>query len=428
MDCSECILLIISFCCAGGMSSGLEKTVYGSLGGPSLLNITPELQNFTVQFRDARWKRSASNGGTKTSTFLASYDGKNYTNYMKERIKFHPDNFSLEILKTMRTDAGHYEYTVTKHSEEQSLQFQLEVYERVSVPDIQMVSRTLGNESCSMNLSCVVNSGDNVTYSWNCSEGNTSQLHPYNDSFLHLSFTPGEGSVSCSCTARNRVNQQTTRFSSSVECSNKTGGLLRNELLESIVPIAIVGVLVFGAGIACWLRHRGQEEHSQLKEEKESCTIYSQVQRVEQKSSRSPPVVKTSECTTIYVSATGLPPDPAQGEALDHFKPFQAQEAATESLPQNLPPPMPPNPGVTTIYDTVMPATSPSPGNVQNCSRSGDTDGLFPCPQQKPISPAGQTFTHVHAKSHLAPQKRDKTPPCNSGWHNVSHPNRDPRL
>ncbi|XP_039369459.1 signaling lymphocytic activation molecule isoform X2 [Mauremys reevesii] len=426
MDCSECILLIISFCCAGGMSSGLEKTVYGSLGGPTLLNITPELQNFTVQFSDARWKRSASNGGTKTSTFLVSYDGKNYTNYMEKRIKFHPENFSLEILETMRTDAGHYEYTVTKRSEEQSLQFQLEVYERVSVPDIQIVSRILGNESCSMNLSCVVNSGDNVTYSWNCSEGNTSQLHPYNDSFLHLSFTPGEGSVSCSCTARNRVNHQTTRFSSSVECSNKTGGLLRNELLESIVPIAIVGVLVFGAGIACWLRHRGQEEHSQQKEEKESCTIYSQVQRVEQKSSRPPLVVKSSECTTIYVSATGLPPDPAQGGAPDHFKPFQAQEAAAESLPQNLPPLMPPNPGVTTIYDIVMPATSP--GNVQNCSRSGDTDGLFPCPQQKPISPAGRTFTHVHAKSHLAPQKRDKTPPCNSGWHNVSHPNRDPRL
>ncbi|KAM9114640.1 signaling lymphocytic activation molecule-like isoform 2-T2 [Pangshura tecta] len=331
MDCSEYILLIISFCCAGGMSSGLEKTVYGSLEGPTLLSITLELQNFTVQFSDARWKRSALNGGTKTSTFLAIYDGKNYTNYMKERIKFHPENFSLEILKTARTDAGHYEYTVNKHFEEQSLQFQLEVYERVSVPDIQLVSRTLGNESCSMNLSCVVSSGDNVTYSWNCSEGNTSQLHPYNGSFLHLSFTPGEGSVSCSCTARNRVSQQTTRFSSSVECSNKPGGSLRNELLVSIVPIAIVGVgvLVFGAGVTCWLRHRGQEEHSQ-QEKKESITIYSQVQRVEQKRSRTRPVVKISECTTIYVSATGLPPDMAQ----------------------------PPNPGLVTIYDIVMPVTS----------------------------------------------------------------------
>ncbi|XP_030397612.1 signaling lymphocytic activation molecule-like isoform X3 [Gopherus evgoodei] len=331
MDCSECILLIISFCCAWGMNSGLEKTVYGSLGSPTLLSITPKLQNFTVQFSDARWKRSALNGGTKTSTFLASYDGRNYTNYMEKRIKFHPENFSLEILKTRRTDAGHYEYTVNKRFEEQSLQFQLEVYERVSVPDIQMVSRTLGNESCSMTLSCVVNSGDNVTYSWNCSEGNTSQLLSYNDSFLHLSFTPGEGSVSCSCTARNIVSQQTTRFSSSVECANKPGGSLRNELVESIVPIAIVGVLAFGAGVTYWLRHRGQEEHSQLKEEKESCTIYSQVQRVEQqKSSRPPPVVKCSECTTIYVCATGLPPDTAQ----------------------------PPNPGLMTIYDSVMPATS----------------------------------------------------------------------
>ncbi|TFK06735.1 mitochondrial import inner membrane translocase subunit Tim23-like [Platysternon megacephalum] len=331
MDCSECILLIISFCCAGGMNSGLEKTVYGSLGGPTLLSITPELQNFTRQFSNALWKLTASARGTKTSTFLVSCHGNNHTNHMPKRIKFHPENFSLEILETRRTDAGPYEYTVNKGSGEQSLQFQLEVYERVSVPDIQMVSRTLGNESCTVNLSCVVNSGDNVTYSWNCSEGNTSQLHPYNDSFLHLSFTPGEGSFSCTCTARNRVSRQTARFSSSVECRNTPGGSLRNELLESILPIAIVGVLVFGAGITYWLRHRGQEDHSQLKEEKESCTIYSQVQRVEQqKSSRPPPAVKSSECTTIYVSATGLPPDMAQ----------------------------PQNPGLMTIYESVMPPRS----------------------------------------------------------------------
>ncbi|CAM2108315.1 signaling lymphocytic activation molecule [Caretta caretta] len=330
MDCSECILLIISFCCAGGMSSGSEKTVYGSLGGSTLLSITPELQNFTLQFGKALWKVGASAKDTKT--FIVEYSG-NHTNIMadKERIKFHPENFSLEILETRREDAGHYEYTVNKRFEEQSLQFQLEVYEQVSIPNLQMVSKTLGNESCAMNLSCLVTSGDNVTYSWNCSEGNASQLHPYNDSFLHLSFTPGEGSVSCTCTARNRVSQQATRLSFPVECSNKPGGSLRNELLEFIVPIAIVGVLVLCAGVTYRLRHKGQKEHSQLKEEKESCTIYSQVQRVEQpKSPRPPPAEESSECTTIYVSATGLPPDTTQ----------------------------PQDPGLMTIYASVMPITS----------------------------------------------------------------------
>ncbi|XP_034612459.1 signaling lymphocytic activation molecule-like [Trachemys scripta elegans] len=323
MDCSECILLIISFCCAGGTSSESETTVYGSLGGSTLLSITPKFQNFTVQFSNALWKLSV---GTKRKLIIR-YSGNNYTNHMTEQIKFHPENFSLEILDTKRTDAGHYEYMVNKGSEEEFLHLQLEVYEQVSVPDIQMVSKTLGNESCTMNLSCTVKSGDNVAYSWTCSEGNTSQ-HPYNDNFLHLFFPPGEGSFSCTCTARNKVSQQITRFSSSVECSNKTGGSLRNELVESIVPIAIVGVLVFGAGVTYWLRHRGQEDHCQLKEEKESCTIYSQVQRVEQqKGSRPPPVVKCSECTTIYASATGLPPDTAQ----------------------------PQDPGLTTIYDSVMP-------------------------------------------------------------------------
>ncbi|KAG6930129.1 signaling lymphocytic activation molecule family member 1 [Chelydra serpentina] len=284
MDCSECILLIISFCCAGGMSSGSEIMVYGSLGGPTLLSITPELQNFTVQFSNALWKRDKSTGAKKK---LIKYSGNNYTIFKDVKIKFHPENFSLEIPNTRRMDAGLYEYMVNKGSEEVFLHLRLEVYEPVSVPDIQMVSKTLGNESCTMNLSCAVTSGDNVTYSWNCSEGNTYQLHPYNDSFLHLSFTPGEGSVSCICTARNRVSQQATTFSFLVECNNKTGGSLRNELLEFVVPIAIVGTLVFCAGVTYWLRHRGQEEHSELKEENESYTIYSQVQRVEQQQQRS---------------------------------------------------------------------------------------------------------------------------------------------
>ncbi|XP_043358207.1 uncharacterized protein LOC119847586 [Dermochelys coriacea] len=363
MDCSECILLIFSFCCAGGMSSGSEKTVYGSLGGSTLLSITPEFQNFTLQFRKAVWKLNELDGGTKKSTFLARYCENNYTIHKAEQFKFHPENFSFEILKTRRAHAGHYEYTVNKGFEEQSLQFQLEVYEQVSIPNIQMVSKALVNESCTMNLSCVVMRGDNVTYSWNCSEGNTSQLHPYNDSFLHLSFTPEEDSISCTCTARNKVSQQATTFSSSVECSNKPGGLLRNELLESIVPIAIVGVLVLCAGVTYWLRHKGQKEHSQLKEEKESCTIYSQVQRVEQKSSRPPPAEESSECTTIYVSATGQPPDSTQ----------------------------PQDPGLTTIYASVMPATM---AQQQLLPRKGYNTGQLCAP---PPGLKGATFRQKRA-------------------------------
>uniref|UniRef100_A0A674JW47 Ig-like domain-containing protein n=1 Tax=Terrapene triunguis TaxID=2587831 RepID=A0A674JW47_9SAUR len=139
------------------------------------------------------------------------------------RLRVLDHTYSLVISNLSMLDRGIYRAQINTEFTTTVTEYLLRVYERVSVPDIQMVSKTLGNESCTMNLNCMVKSGDNVTYSWTCSEGNTSQLQPYNDSFLHLSFTPGEGSFSCTCTARNRVSQQATRFSSSVECSNKPG-------------------------------------------------------------------------------------------------------------------------------------------------------------------------------------------------------------
>uniref|UniRef100_A0A8C8RPY7 Ig-like domain-containing protein n=1 Tax=Pelusios castaneus TaxID=367368 RepID=A0A8C8RPY7_9SAUR len=77
---------------------------------------------------------------------------------------------------------------------------------------------------CTMTLSCTVNTGDNVTYSWASSQGNAFQMSLYNGSLLHLSLTPEESSFSCVCNASNRVSWQTTSFSSSVECIKEPGG------------------------------------------------------------------------------------------------------------------------------------------------------------------------------------------------------------
>ncbi|XP_075764472.1 uncharacterized protein LOC102463834 isoform X4 [Pelodiscus sinensis] len=126
MDCSAHLLLIISLCCAGGMSSGFSETVYGSLGSPTLLSITPEFQNLSEQFGQAVWRLGVS--AQQRRPVIIRCERNSCKNYMKERIKFHPQNFSLEIQETRRTDAELYEYTVIKGPEEESLHLRLEVY------------------------------------------------------------------------------------------------------------------------------------------------------------------------------------------------------------------------------------------------------------------------------------------------------------
>ncbi|XP_074837520.1 signaling lymphocytic activation molecule [Carettochelys insculpta] len=308
MDCSAYLFLVLFFCCAGGMGSEVTATVYGSLGNPTMLNITPEFQNLTTRYREAVWKLGPAVQQKRGVLIRCTTD--TCTNYMPQRVKFHSETFSLEILVTQRVDAEHYEYTVNKGHEEVSLHFRVEVYEQVSVPRIQVVSRTPGNESCTVTLGCGVEHGDNVTYTWNCSEGRDS----YNGSFLHLSLTPEKSRFHCTCNTSNQVSWQVAHFISSVECGNTTDGLDEKFLVKCIVPVALV-VLICAAGVVIFtLIHKAdQKDHSQLEEEQEYRTIYSQVQKVEKQKSCCPlPTVESADWTTIYMSATRLPPDPTR--------------------------------------------------------------------------------------------------------------------
>lgn len=108
------------------MGRGVRETVLGTLGKASILRIPPELQNLTLHFGTAVWKRYTEDPQRKL--VLLKYLGGNYTNYMKGRTRFHELDFSLEILNTSRQDRQLYEYIVSKESEEKIWQIQLEVY------------------------------------------------------------------------------------------------------------------------------------------------------------------------------------------------------------------------------------------------------------------------------------------------------------
>lgn len=98
----------------------------GTLGKATRLRIPPELRTLTLHFGAAVWKRDTEDPQRKL--ILLKYTDGNYTNYMRDRTRFHELDFSLEILNTSRQDGQLYEYIVSKGPEEKVWRIQLEVY------------------------------------------------------------------------------------------------------------------------------------------------------------------------------------------------------------------------------------------------------------------------------------------------------------
>ncbi|XP_047905247.2 signaling lymphocytic activation molecule-like isoform X2 [Anser cygnoides] len=278
MGCSVCLWLVVSFCRVWGMGRGTRETVLGTLGKATVLWIPQEFQDLTQRFGVAVWKRDTEDPHSK-DVLLKYLDG-NYTNYNPSQNRFHSSNFSLEILSTKRQDQRLYEYITSKDTEEKVWQIQLEVYESVSDPDIQVLSWALANDSCTVTLNCTAARGDNVSYSWAGLEASTSSPCAHNGSLLHLSYHLNATSLACACTASNPVSSSAVTFNSSA-CSFEQRGSARpgpNLVLAVAVPIAVVLIFI---GVFTAI-HTGQlRKHAPFAEDSEVHTIYSQVQRVE---------------------------------------------------------------------------------------------------------------------------------------------------
>uniref|UniRef100_A0A8B9DRF4 Signaling lymphocytic activation molecule n=1 Tax=Anser cygnoides TaxID=8845 RepID=A0A8B9DRF4_ANSCY len=244
MGCSVCLWLVVSFCRVWGMGRGTRETVLGTLGKATVLWIPQEFQDLTQRFGVAVWKRDTEDPHSK-DVLLKYLDG-NYTNYNPSQNRFHSSNFSLEILSTKRQDQRLYEYITSKDTEEKVWQIQLEVYEPVSDPDIQVLSWALANDSCTVTLNCTAARGDNVSYSWAGLEASTSSPCAHNGSLLHLSYHLNATSLACACTASNPVSSSAVTFNSSA-CSFEQRGSARpgpNLVLAVAVPIAVVLIFV----------------------------------------------------------------------------------------------------------------------------------------------------------------------------------------
>ncbi|NXI83450.1 SLAF1 protein, partial [Rhipidura dahli] len=151
----------------------------------------------------------------QTKKFLLKFSGENYTEYEPERVRFHREDFSLEILNTSREDGQLYEFSISRGSVEEVWQIQLEVFEPVADPSIRILRQELSNGSCSLALRCTSERGDEVSYSWNSRENGSRRICSGNGSFLNLSYSLRSAGFGCVCTARNPVSSRDVAFDSS---------------------------------------------------------------------------------------------------------------------------------------------------------------------------------------------------------------------
>ncbi|KFP02599.1 Signaling lymphocytic activation molecule, partial [Calypte anna] len=241
---------------------------------------------------------------------LLKYLDGHFTNYMEGWIRFHKVDFSLEILNTTRRDRQCYEYMVTKGPEQKVWQIQLEVYEPVSNPSIQLLRQDLTNGSCTITLNCTAEQGDNISYTWGTQDPSTLGLCSGTGSLLHLSYPLQNRSISCLCNVTNPVSSWLVTFNTS-GCSSEQGGSarLRMEHLVLLVAVPMAAVLLLtilvGARRAVPLAPATDQQHQDPPAAQQSPvhTIYSQVQRVQKP--KGIPTTQHPSCTPIYTPASG---------------------------------------------------------------------------------------------------------------------------
>ncbi|XP_072887049.1 SLAM family member 8-like [Hemitrygon akajei] len=99
---------------------------------------------------------------------IVTYSNRNSEYYgseeYKQRITFHPGDFSLKIRDLQREDTGDYEVTVTASSGTQTQrEIRLQVVDRVSGTDIKVQYTA---KTCNITLICSADSGSSISFRW----------------------------------------------------------------------------------------------------------------------------------------------------------------------------------------------------------------------------------------------------------------------
>ncbi|XP_062962818.1 signaling lymphocytic activation molecule isoform X1 [Cynocephalus volans] len=235
----------LSYGTGGGMMNCPK--VLQQLGSNVLLPLTYEGINKSMNKSIHILVTMAKSPGNSVKKKIVSLDlskGES-PRHVESRYKFYLENLSLGILESRKEDEGWYFMALEGNVSVQNFCLQLMLYEQVSTPEIKVLNKTQENGTCSLMLSCTVEKGDHVAYSWS-EEAGTHPLSPASSShLLYLTLGAQHADNIYICSASNPISNRSQTFTPWSRCmpdptERKQWGLYAGLFLGGIVGVIMI--------------------------------------------------------------------------------------------------------------------------------------------------------------------------------------------
>ncbi|XP_030044102.1 SLAM family member 5 [Microcaecilia unicolor] len=160
------------------------------------------------------------------------------------RVETPNQNYALQIKGLKMEDSGSYSVTVYSDLATMKRDYELQVFQRVPVPDINVTSVEGSSMNCKVTLSCTVKeAGEGVVYTWS-KGGENKQV--YAGPVLQLSLTADDSRLAYACKAMNPVSEAFKEIRPFVYCKNNMafGGNGTGNIQRSVLTPIVVGLLL----------------------------------------------------------------------------------------------------------------------------------------------------------------------------------------
>ncbi|KAM5129457.1 signaling lymphocytic activation molecule-like [Mantella aurantiaca] len=237
-----CIICFVARSCFG-LAPQCDDSVSelkGTLGEPFLFErVALELKYDSLTLQQA-------NKNTRTKLIIYSQTSDVSNKSYNEGYRYNQDKAAFEILELQRKDQGMYEIMVNYGSKDTFCIYDLKVYEKITNVSIK-VTHNLQNDSCVVTMDCVLQSGDNVTFSWTEDQ---KDLHQSSRSLI-VHIANDNSSSNYSCRAENPVSSGSSEVCLMNLCSvTSAESVIHFDLkflligLLGLILIVIVGILI----------------------------------------------------------------------------------------------------------------------------------------------------------------------------------------
>ncbi|XP_038673370.1 LOW QUALITY PROTEIN: SLAM family member 9-like [Scyliorhinus canicula] len=250
-----------------GNPSSLQRLVNGTWGQSLKLSLHLPWADPLVVTWDFR---NSSAGKRLQVCSKARHNPVDCNNEFGQRIRINLTDYSLEIQTLKKSDQGLYEVNARSEQDVYEEKMELRVYERVSRPKIQLMTNVFSGGICNVTLSCSVESGSDLVYSW-WRGGEVVQSggpHSMTDNGRELSVSSNLHVTSrvYNCRVRNPVSEETESMDLTGPChltsigKDKVNGNLHSvHILVIRALIFMVVVILIIAGVCVWKRRTVKE-------------------------------------------------------------------------------------------------------------------------------------------------------------------------